>query len=366
MSSSNQAILQRAFELIENDELDQAQELLAPLLESDADNPALWWVYTHAVQDSAIGQAALERVLALDPEYPGARELLADAHEIQAPGEDLAAFEGISSGDAQAVSDIGIDDWEDLQATQELEIPASNSRNWLVILLVLLLIVGSAAALVLTNTINISELLSPLFPSEEPVVVVSEPAFEVLPAEPVPEMTATTQEAAADSEAAEETVAEDELADEDDQQSAAEATTIASDPDETEVPEATPTALPVTKLETEEIAFVELVGDAIDAFSLDPSLSASYETSLGSTLVIQVCAVPGPEFNARLNNVRDAVATLADQIPEAFEAVAAGLLNCDDPEANLRIIAVPRGVIEQFANQEIDARDFQSQWQPLS
>ena len=70
-------------QLIEGNQLERAQEVLAPLLETESNNPAVWWVYSHAATDSAIGLAALERVLQLDQTYPGARELKADALTAQ-------------------------------------------------------------------------------------------------------------------------------------------------------------------------------------------------------------------------------------------------------------------------------------------
>ena len=59
MSDTSNGILQRAYTHIENDEPEKAQEILAPLLQDDANNAHLWWVYTHAVSDASIGQAAL-------------------------------------------------------------------------------------------------------------------------------------------------------------------------------------------------------------------------------------------------------------------------------------------------------------------
>ena len=56
----------------------------------------------------------------------------------------------------------------------------------------------------------------------------------------------------------------------------------------------------------------------------------------------------------------------AEAIPEDIEAVAAGLLNCDDPDARLRLIGVEVGLIIDFANESIDAKEFQRAWQPLS
>ena len=56
MSDTTAALLRQAYSLIENDELEKAQEILAPLLEKDANNVHLWWVYTHAVRDALSGR----------------------------------------------------------------------------------------------------------------------------------------------------------------------------------------------------------------------------------------------------------------------------------------------------------------------
>jgi hypothetical protein len=73
--SDNAAILNEAYGLIEQGELARARTLLQPLLESDSQNPDVWWLYTHAAEDENEGRRALERVLALDPQYPGATDL---------------------------------------------------------------------------------------------------------------------------------------------------------------------------------------------------------------------------------------------------------------------------------------------------
>jgi hypothetical protein len=69
------AILNEAYGLIEQGELSRARTMLQPLLESDSQNPDVWWLYTHAAADENEGRRALDRVQALDPNYPGASEL---------------------------------------------------------------------------------------------------------------------------------------------------------------------------------------------------------------------------------------------------------------------------------------------------
>ena len=368
MSDSTNAILQRAYEHIEKDELEQAQAILAPLLETDDENPSLWWVYSHALRDRSIGQLALDRVLELDPSYPGAEELKSDVLEVQEQDEDLVGLEMDADGRAQSSSELAIDDWEDLQPVLDTDADSSGSRRGFVLLIVFLLIVASGAALVASGAVDISELLSGILPSPEPaVIVVSAPTDEPTPIEIEASVTATAQEA---------TLAPTELAtSETEAEPTAQATALETNEVDAEEPtalasvEVTATVEPspaADETATPLAAFIGDVADSISEFDIIRESSGMEDTLLGDTLVLQLCAIPGREFNERLTRVMNAVVGLADQIIEDIEAVAAGLRNCDDPEASLRIIGVNVSAITEYANEEMDAKDFQRAWQPLS
>lgn len=389
MSDTTNALLQQAYTLIENDEYNKAQEILAPLLEDDANNVHLWWVYTHAVQDTAIGQAALERVLALDPKYPGARELKADVLEAQAKDPDLIALEANESNAASAGAGFDVDDWEDLQPAVDAE-PVSSSLRGRLVLLVLVVLIIAAGALVISGAVDLNALLSGLLPSPEPqVIVVSDAIAE--PAEPgsesLSESTAdeavasleatieleTTAAAVAVGEATEAGIIVGPIAD----QAAvvsADATAVATAVDEepptiTDLPPDASSATyvdPPLAVSYEVALFVSQFADAIEDFDIDRAQSAIQSTSLGSTLVIRVCAIPGREFNDRLNALMSAAVSLAASMPEEVEAFGAALVHCGDPEANLRVIGVARRAIIEFADEEIESKDFQRAWQPLS
>lgn len=387
MSDSTNAVLQRAYELIEQDELEQAQAILTPLLESDSDNPSLWWVYTHSHRDRAIGLLALDRVLELDPAYPGASDLKADVVEIQERDEEFAGLDVVTDGIAQVAETSGIDDWEDLQPVVETDTDSQGGRRGFVFLVVILLIIASGAALLASGAVDLSELLEGILSSPEPqIIVVSEPTDEPEATETVAAASATesereatpvSSETPASAVVAESTsqaaTAEDltqetaepspkSTADATLVQEAAEASpeasaTAASSEEPSQAPDPTETPL--------EILIGDL-GSTINEFEILQESSGTEDTPMGNTLVIQLCAIPGREFNERLNRVMNAVVEKAEEIPEDIEAVAAGLVNCDDPDANLRLIGVAVSVIMDFANEEIDAKDFQRAWQPLS
>lgn len=385
MSDSTNAILQRAYELIEDGALELAQETLSPLLESDADNPTLWWVYSHAVRDPSIGRAALDRVLELDSTYPGARELNTDVLAAQSPPAELVDAADSDGSIAQSQSDFDIDDWEALQPLVTEEPAAKKSRLAYFVVLVVLGIFVAGAALVATGALDFSAVLSRLLPSPEAAaIVVAAPtgaANATVAAESTDGAVATSMVEATEATGAETAIPGDSATEL--QPTSAltlEATAAATEEATVIAPgdgaaDTSTQAAPVTdavepdvtpsEVDPAVLALVDAVAQAISEFSIDPRSSDVLASELGSTLIIQVCAVPGREFNARLNLVMDALVGAVAQIPSDIEAVAAGLLNCDDPEAVLRIIAVPVSVIQRFAAEEIEAKDFQRAWQPL-
>jgi hypothetical protein len=392
MSDKTNTLLQQAYALIANDKHDEAQAILAPLLEDDAENAHLWWVYTHAVHDTAIGQAALERVLSLDPKYPGARELKADVLEAQAKDPDLIALEA-SETDGAFRGRIAIDDWEDLQPVADAAADSSPGRGRLIALVVALLLIAGGAV-VISGAVDLNELLSGLLPSPEPLVIVvseatAEPAApdEGVAAKPAEDEAIESSAAKAEASPVHETngaSANAPVATEagaaasprSDQvyEASAEATAELTGDDEEDQPTTAllPEAAGITYIDPpvalsyEEAAFVTKIADAIEGFKIDQTQSASRRSSLGKTLFIQACAIPGPEFNERLNALMNAVVSFADDLPDEVEAFGAGLLNCDDPDASLRIIGVARSSINDFASDGINAKEFQRAWQPLS
>ncbi len=348
MSDSINTVLQRAYEMIEIDELEQAQELLAPLLETDEKNPALWWVYSHALRDQAIGQLALDRVLELDPSYPGANELKEDVLEIQSRDADFLQVDADESASAQDVVDV-IDDWDDLQPELDDGSDDAGGRRGAVALALILFVAAAGIALVASESIDISEILSSSQPTPDAavIVVVAPPAapdtLASEPAESAPEAMAQATDMDAVAATAELT-----------QTAPAEATADG--------------ALSATPVEASalELAFAGNVAERISDFEIDPLASSARETLLGRTIVIQVCAVAGSEFSTRLNRVIEVAVELADAIPIGAKAVAAGLLDCNDEGAAPRIIGVAVETIRQFLDEEIDAREFQRAMQPLS
>ena len=203
MSKSTNAILQRAHELIENNQHEQAQEVLVPLLESEAENPAFWWVYAHAVSDSAIGTA---RWIAF---CNWIRHIRArgNSRQMSLRSQDLVAAEieaepGLAAT-PQAFSDSSsIDDWEDIKPVVEIESENPRAGRGFVLLIVALLVIASGVLLVLSGVIDVSEIIT-LFeaPTQEPVIVVSVSTEAINPTDISEQPSATNEPTAVATEA---------------------------------------------------------------------------------------------------------------------------------------------------------------------
>jgi len=68
--------LDQAYQLIENNQLGEAERLLQGLLPQHEANPDVWWLLAHATQDAKRGQEALNKVLSISPDRQDAREIL--------------------------------------------------------------------------------------------------------------------------------------------------------------------------------------------------------------------------------------------------------------------------------------------------
>jgi hypothetical protein len=76
MTDTIENALAKVYDLIELNELEEARAILKTLLETDRDNPDVWWLYAHSVTEPETARMALNSVLHLDPDYPQVKELL--------------------------------------------------------------------------------------------------------------------------------------------------------------------------------------------------------------------------------------------------------------------------------------------------
>lgn len=80
--------LERAFELIQADEYEQASKLLKTIIEREPRNADAWWLLANTVEDPREARRALVNVLKHDPKHVQARETLESLNEQFPPRDD--------------------------------------------------------------------------------------------------------------------------------------------------------------------------------------------------------------------------------------------------------------------------------------
>lgn len=80
--------LEKAYELINKERLDEALTILKPITFSDPDNADAWWLTANAASEPRDARRALVNVLKLNPKYPKARQLLDQLNEMYPPRDD--------------------------------------------------------------------------------------------------------------------------------------------------------------------------------------------------------------------------------------------------------------------------------------
>ena len=76
--------LREAYQLAQQDRIEEAQRILRPILDAEPNNVQAWWILAHAVETPTEARAALEKVLELDPNFDKAdkaRDMLRQINE---------------------------------------------------------------------------------------------------------------------------------------------------------------------------------------------------------------------------------------------------------------------------------------------
>jgi hypothetical protein len=136
---------------------------------------------------------------------------------------------------------------------------------------------------------------------------------------------------------------------------------------ETEVPTiAPPTETPDTPIETPIADPLSLLEEDLSQFTLasDEPIAAITST-MGETLRVSVCA---PQTTSGrqvlLSDVMQELTNYLDLMPDATEAIAVALTDCDTNRI-IRIVGAPISTASAFVANEILLRDFQASWMPV-
>mgnify|MGYP006274747711 CR=1 FL=1 len=338
-------VLDEAFQLIEAEQYARARELIQPLLDAEPENPDVWWVYAHAVEDAQEGQAALDRVAALQSDYPGLEELRTPA--APQPARPLKKLSPKSPTQATTEAEQAPTAGSAQAGAAASERRGGTSRILLVAVLILVVVAG--VLLVLSNQ---SEQTPP------PTDVVQNPTATTDAAE---------KEANGDQEETEEPTATEEPTEEPtateeptEEPTATDATVVAeatSEVEATDDPEATQEAADTGPDYSDLIA-------SLDDFDILPEPVNTETTALGNTLLVSACGVAGPAINNTVRGVLDVITTQLDGLPDDVLAVGVRIVDCDQ-DSTIRTIAVSRADAQAYADGDLSDGDFLRAWRPV-
>lgn len=421
MTDSLDTTLGRAYELIEANRIDEAKQLLAPLLTKHPENADVWWLYAHAVDNPREARQALERVQEIDPTYPEVNELLGAVEEIpksDQPSSGIRRIRPLQPPPPPPVEGMidtingNQDDFENLDGFEDNFKVGNQQRPGRSLLLLILGGVAVVALLALlgyllffrpdggtpnaSNTpppqvaVDMTELSSPAFGVPEVVTEeITAEAQAIVPTETdtaVPILTPTeeaTEDASAVTSTEEMTIVETEDADDvvteavftqTEELAANVATAEIEAPEvgvteESETPTETPepstdTPKPPTNTPnpTETPDPVDQVTKLFGDFELYDDAPISSEDG---TLLVTVCVRQGDDRSQVLSEGMNVFAENASSlISDDVELAGITLFDCEAEQA-LRSVAVPVDVLDAFQRGDIDERDFQLAWRPV-
>jgi hypothetical protein len=301
MSDAMQQSLSRAYDLIESNQHTQAQSLLEPLLDEYVDDADLWWLYAHSVKDTSTAQDALQNVLRIDPQYPGATQL------DQQLKRSLGVTKSSESDDMINFEDDFGDDEEDDSSRRKLI-----GRLALVAIAIILIVIAVA---ILTSSGGDDK---PESTPTESVQVAIDP---------------TTIPTSADMPTA----------------------TVEIDPTVTTAV-ASSAGLSQNELDT--------LNAALAQFELADAGGEIVNTDLGSTVLFSICTLSGDELRATLDEAMIALASESSVILSEVDSLGVELVDCTQ-DATLNFVAVDLDDAKAFANATITDQEFRSKWRAV-
>lgn len=332
-SDETQSPLARAYDLVEAGDLEEARALLESILDGDSENADAWWIYAHAVTDPEAGRKALENVLNIDPNYPGAAELFAQAEELSPPKPKITPLAPDTMPEPPGIlpeDEIAPPKTAAPKATQRKTPPPPppQRRSPFPVLAVVAIIVIALVLLVLLLQNTGAPLATATPTTVAEAIVTSTEAGAVL---------------------------------------ATEEPTEAIPPTEAAPTEVIPTEVPPTAVEamTSEAASIDYaaIEAAMSEFSLAESGVGVVDTSFGSTLVVSVCTTQGRAMRTLLPQVMNALAKQSPALGSDISAIGTRMLDCTE-NATLITVATDLASAQSYAGGGLTDGEFAAAWKP--
>lgn len=324
MATETDDRLKRAFELIESDQLAEAEGLLKPLLESDKNNADVWWLYAHAVSDVDSARSALYNVLRLDRNYPDAAELLAELERKSpnADGEDLLQ-------DASVSEPSFLPNFEKMTTVSIMKLGPKSSAMPELPESDTILDAEEEPSLGEENEAGESLIRKPLFlVALMGLLAVLATALVLVISQPFASNQAQTTPASSTANAV----------------------------------EVIPTSeIPITLSEADSPSLFNVMGK----FSLAPEGISIENSRLGQTVLVHVCAGNSSvELRQTLQDVMTALSQEAENYTDRAQAIGTHLYDCTSNQL-LRAIGATISDATSFVTGNLDTSTFQSRWQPI-
>ncbi len=392
MSDETRSALREAFDAIEAGDLETARTVLEPVLAADPDNADAWWIYSHSVTDPQLALDALENVVRVDPEYPGATELLTTLQERlprrppkpAAPPPppddipDLPPGEPDFELDVPPAADSELEESDEEEDEEEEEgrsflIPLLAGGLLIVVILVLIISLFSQPQTPTVTPTTVA--LATLPPDSTPLVEgqsATEDAAAVTETEtaaaPLVEATETDAAAAATSEASATESASVSPAATEDASSGTETETAplveATETDAAATSEASATESAPAATEAVVVGSAEetlLAG--LRRYTLAAEPITRQDTTVGNALLVSICVNDRREVPTLLRPVMRAIATGTQALPADVQAVGARMIDCATGRAFV-VMAVDRASAEGHAAGTVPYVEFRQLWQP--
>jgi hypothetical protein len=366
MSDETRSALSQAFDAIEAGDLESARAILQPILAVDSDNPDAWWIYSHAVTDPQEALAALENVVRIDPQYPGAAELLGTLRErlprrpAVAPPPPPTTVPDMPGDEPDFGDDL---DKTPARGMEPVTEEAEESRRGILPIL-------AAALLVVVIVALIASLLSQQgqSPAATPTQVAlgetsvpfSAPTEEASPLALVTEEPSPTESVTVPTAVFPPTVAPTgETPSATDEFPAATAEGVSTPVEATE--EAALSGTETGSVQPTEAEQALLAG--LRRYTLADEPLTREATTLGETVLVNVCVSDRREVAPALRPVMRAVANGTQALGAEVAAVGARLMDCATGRAFV-VMAAERQSAEAHAAGTLSYVEFRESWQP--
>lgn len=351
-------ILNEAYDLIEAGDLTRARQILDPLRAQAQNDPDFWWVYSHAVEDKEEGRNALTRVLELEPNYRGAKDLaeLIGLHaSSKASPRPIAppTLPDLPKKDEFADFDADFD--PDFDETEK-EKSGGMARIFIAIALVLLVIV--LAIFLLPNLLG-----TPTPPATQIVDSNTAIASQAVETEAIasPEVMATSDAVATDELVTEASTATEEVAT---HEIIITVEVLPFDTESAEVVITDEAGVIITNTpENFDAQAVDLVSELAD-YNVPADGVNELTTALGTTLVIKTCTVQGPPATTTISAIATVLTQFADDISPDIQAIAFSITDCQN-NIQYNLLAVPRSRFDELVAGTITVTQFRSYLRPI-